>query len=198
MCAKHGADVLGFVVEYPHPVPWNMSMKAAKELIEAVPKTVKTCVVTGGPREKMLRIAHELKPDYMQLHDNESLEDVAYLVSELGKRDIKIIKTLFPNTPDLKKTARDFAATGIYALLLDPRTPENATESGGVDYELFEMLKQAIDCPVILAGGITADNIAKITASASPVIIDVMTGVEKSSGVKDEAKVASLLKNLSC
>jgi len=192
MCARHGADILGFVVEYPRPVPWNLSVNAAKELIAAVSPPTKTCVVTGGETAHILRIANETKPDFVQLHCGESLYDTAYLVHALRRQGIHIIKTLFPDTPDMEKAAADFCAAGVHALLYDPRTPANAASGGQADISAFSRLKQAASRPVILAGGITPANAAEIIRKAKPEMIDLMTGVEQSPGVKDEEKVRAL------
>ena len=196
MCAGYGTDILGFVVEFPRPVPWNITRTAARELIAAVNGPAQTCVVTSGPPEQVLPIARATKPDYLQLHGNETVAATACLVSELGRAGIKIIKTVFPTTPDLVKTAADYCATGIYALLLDPRTPDNAVHGGAADLSIFSRLQQAVNCPLILAGGITPDNVAKLVRQAKPQIIDLMTGVEHCPGVKDDAKVRALFKAL--
>ena len=192
MCARHGADILGFVVEYPKPVPWNLRAAAARTLIAAAPKSVRTCVVTGGSVERVLRVARKTQPDYIQLHCGESLEDTVYLV----RQGLKIIKTLFPNTPDLEQAAADFHAAGVYALLYDPRTPDNAAQGGKADLLMFSRLRQAASCPVVLAGGITPANAAEMIAAARPEMIDLMTGVEHSPGVKDETKVIELFRAL--
>jgi len=151
-----------------------------------------TCVVTGGERGAVLRIASTLAPNYIQLHCNETLEDTAYFVRELGKHNIKIIKTIFPNTPDPEKAAADFSAVGVYALLFDPRTPDNAGHGGNADIAAFHRLQRAAGCPVIIAGGITPENAAEIARQSGASILDLMTGVEKTSGVKDEERVAAL------
>jgi len=196
MCARYGADILGFVVEYPHPVPWNLDIRSAKELIAAAPAQAKTCAVTGGPPDKILRIAAEAQPGYIQLHCGETLADTARLVDELGRRGVKIIKTIFPDTPELEKTAADFCAAGVYALLFDPRTPADAARGGAADIAVFDRLRRAVDCPVILAGGITPENAAETVRKSGTRIIDLMTGVESRPGVKDETKVRALFRAL--
>lgn len=194
MCARHGADIVGFVVDYPHPVPWNINLELAKELVAATPQSTKTCIVTGGPPDKILRIAAEVKPGYIQLHNDESLEDTVLLVRELEKHGIKIIKTIFPNTPNLEKSAAEFCTAGIYALLYDQRTPDNAVDSGAADLPTFMRLKGTVSCPVILAGGITPENVADIISRTGAQVIDIMTGVERRYGIKDEERVSSLFR----
>jgi phosphoribosylanthranilate isomerase len=200
MCVRHGADVVGFVVEYPRPVPWNLSAAKAKELMAIVHRPVETCAVTGGPPDHVLRIAMETKPDYIQLHGGEMLEDTAYLVNALRKQGVKIIKAVFPNTPDLEKTAADFCAAGVYAVLFDPRTPENADRSadhsGTANLSTYEKLQRAVSCPVILAGGIAPENAVEIVRQTGAQMIDLMTGVEICPGMKDEAKVTAFFQAL--
>jgi phosphoribosylanthranilate isomerase len=196
ICIRQGVDVVGFVVEYPHSVPWNLSVETARELMGVVDKPAKTCIVTGGLPDKILRIAKQTKPDYIQLHCNETLEDTAFLVKELENQDVKIIKTIFPNTPDLETTAAAFCATGIDALLFDPRTPDNAAHGGTVDLSGFDKLRRAVNCPVILAGGRTPENVAKIVSHSGTKMIDLMTGVEISPGIKDENKIIALFRAL--
>jgi len=196
MCVRHGVDIAGFVVEYPHPVPWNLDVATAQRLLTAVAAPAKTCVVTGGPPEKIYRLALATRPDYLQLHCRETLADTAYLARAFAPRGVKIIKTLFPDTPDLEQTAAAFCAAGASALLFDPRTPDNAVHGGAADLAVFARLQRAVSCPVILAGGITPANVADMVRQARPRIIDLMTGVEPRPGMKDEAKVAALFRAL--
>jgi phosphoribosylanthranilate isomerase len=196
MCIRYGADIVGFVVEYPRPVPWNLSAADARALMATVREPAKTCVVTSGPPDHVLRIAAETKPDTIQLHGNETLADTACLVSELGKQGVKIIKAIFPDTPEPEKTAAAFCAAGVYAVLFDPRTPDNANHSGMANLSVYQKIQLAVDCPVILAGGINPNNAAEIVHRTKARMIDLMSGVEISPGIKDEAKVAALFQAL--
>ena len=194
MCVSHGADIIGFVVDYPHPVPWNLTVQSAKKFAAAVSRPSETCVVTGGSPDKIIKLISEIKPDYVQLHNGETLCDTAYLVGELGKRGVKIIKAIFPDTSDLEKTAKDFCEAGVYALLFDPRAPDNAAAGGIADIDTFIKLKNSVSCPVILAGGLNPGNVTEIIQKTNAQIIDLMTGVEKTPGNKDEIKIISLFK----
>jgi phosphoribosylanthranilate isomerase len=196
MCASLGAAIIGFVVDYPRPVPWNLDTRAAKKLAAEVPRNSKSCIVTGGSFDKIAGLIFDINPDYVQLHFGESLEDTARLIDRFKNRKLKFIKTIFPNTPDLEKTAVDFYKAGVYALLFDPRTPDNASAGGTADLSGFIKLKKAVSCPVILAGGINPENAADIISASGADIIDLMTGVEKSPGIKDENKVKLLFENI--
>ena len=196
MCVRHGAGIIGFVVDYPHPVPWNLDAIAAKKLIGFVCGRAKSCVVTGGPPEKTVELVAKLRPDYVQLHCGESLADTAAVANGARKYGVKIIKTLFPDTPEPEKAAGDFHAAGADMLLLDPRTPQNAAAGGSADLLGYVRLRAAVSCPVILAGGITPQNAAGLVRDTGAEIIDLMTGVEDAPGVKSEEKVISLFKAL--
>ena len=192
MCVRHGVDIVGFVVDYPRPVPWNLNVQSAKELMPLASGQAKSCIVTGGSPNKVLRLVMETRPDYVQLHCGENLADTTRLVGDLSKSGVRIIKTIFPNTPDLEKSAADFCKAGVYALLFDPRTPDNAAIGGRADLAAFIKLRDAVRCPVILAGGIHSGNIMEIIKKTDAQMIDLMTGVEQSPGIKAEAKVISL------
>lgn len=196
MCVCRGTDIIGFVVDYPRPVPWNLDARTAKKLAAGVFYPSEICVVTGGPPDKIIGLASEIKPDYVQLHSGETLGDTARLVLKLKKRGIKIIKTVFPDTPDLERAAAEFCKAGVYALLFDPRTPDNALTGGNANIDMFLFLKNAVSCPVILAGGINPGNAADIIQKTNAQIIDLMTGVEKAPGVKDEKKVKLLFEKI--
>ena len=198
MCARHGADILGFVVEYPRPVPWNLSTQQASALVKSVLKPAQTCVVTGGQPDKILRIAREIMPCYVQLHHNETPEDTQRVSGVLSKLGIRVIKALSPDIPGLEHAAKAFAATGVWALLLDSRTPENPASGGAADFSAYQKVRDAVSCPVILAGGITPQNVREVLAQTSAPTIDLMTGVEcsHSPGLKDEAKVRELFQAL--
>lgn len=196
MCVRHGADIIGFVVDYPRPVPWNIDAKTAKRLAANIPRPFESCIVTGGSPDKITGLVLDIAPDYVQLHSGETMEDTAILADRFKNCGTKIIKTIFPNTPDLEKTAAKFCGAGIYALLFDPRTPENAATGGTANLSDFVRLKNAANCPVILAGGITPENAAETIERSGAEIIDLMTGVEKSPGQKDEEKVKLLFENI--
>ncbi len=84
-------------------------------------------------------------------------------------------------------------------MLCGPCSPENA--AGGskhADLGMYEDIRSTSFVPVILAGGITPDNIEDVALKISPYMADIMTGVESSAGIKDENKLCKVLKFRSC
>ncbi|MBQ1436043.1 MAG: phosphoribosylanthranilate isomerase [Clostridia bacterium] len=198
------ADIAGFVTEYPIRVPWNLTSAEAARLMAAAPPGLKTCIVTGGEREKTVSLIRELRPDFVQLHFNETLHDTEYIVRALSPLGIGVIKTLPMTakerierlgTADIGECARLLGGAGVYAILCDSRTPANASSSTeAADFGIYDELRRESPVPVILAGGITEENIGKTAASYEPYMVDIMTGAESAPGIKDEAKLRNILK----
>ena len=109
-CQEVGVDILGFVTEYPLPVPWNLNRQEAAALLARVSLPHKSCIVTGGSPEKILDLARELKPDLIQLHYRESLEETSRIVEALTPLGIGIIKTV---PPDSKERVRQFGTEDL-------------------------------------------------------------------------------------
>ncbi|MCL2437027.1 MAG: phosphoribosylanthranilate isomerase [Clostridiales bacterium] len=196
MCMRHGTDVLGFIVDYPNPVSWNLTVPEAKELMASVSAETETCVVTGGTIEQVYAVAEQLRPTYVQFHWESTPTDTARLVEQLKPLDVKLIQIIFPYTPDLEQAAIDFYHAGVFALLLDPRTPNHAEHGGTADLAVWQKVQSAVPCPVLLAGGITPENVADLVSGSDVWMIDLMTGVESAPGVKEEEKVEALFRAL--
>ncbi|MCL2817062.1 MAG: phosphoribosylanthranilate isomerase [Clostridiales bacterium] len=206
ICARPGVDVLGFVVEYPLPVPWNLRREEAAALLPLVPPSHKTCLVSGGPPEKLIALAESLRPSMMQLHFKETLAETEKIARALLPLSVGVIKTIPPTagermelfgTSDAGWIARALCEAGVSAILVDSRAPANAAGEGEKgDVELFKQVKAFSLRPVILAGGINAENVGEILAMSGARHIDLMSGAESAPGVKDGQKVAALLTSL--
>lgn len=205
LCVQTGVHMLGFVVDYPIPVPWNLTTAKAKELIHQAPPFVSTCVVTGGPVEKVLDIVNETCPNVVQLHYKETLQEVKELAHQLQLRGIKTIKALridgngncdFEIT-DPTMASRELAKTGVSAILVDSYT---ASRPGGtgvtVDLSTFRTIQLESSLPVILAGGLSPTNILTLIHETHPYAVDVLTGVEERPGHKDREKIYRFMQSV--
>ncbi len=205
LCVKAGVHAVGFVVDYPVPVPWNLTKDAAVELIAQVPLLVSSCVVTGGPVEGIMAIAEATRSDVVQLHYQETLLEVKELAHRLSLLGIKTIKALRIDRggqcafeiPDPVMAARALAKTKISALVVDSYTASLPGGTGvAVDLSTFKAIREAITLPVILAGGLNPDNVLQIIHQTNPYAVDVLTGVEERSDRKDPAKVYRFMESI--
>jgi len=206
LCHELGVDIAGFVAEYPLPVPWNLTAEETKELLAEVRTPMRSCIVTGGSRDKIIALAKKLRPDYIQLHYHETVSDAGYIAEILTPLHIRVIKTL-PFTPDerlaqfstadIRTCTQLLNSTAIYAILADARVPANAAGKGTcANVDLYLQIKECAQKPVILAGGITPENLTQFLVDAKPNIIDIMTGAESSPGIKDRRKLDFIVKHL--
>jgi indole-3-glycerol phosphate synthase len=194
LAAGLGADVIGFVVDYPTPVPWNIPPGLARDLIAGLPAGQASAIVTGGPADAVVALAERLRPSLVQLHVPYPVDETAALARRLAALGIGAIQTVFPDTPDLDRTVAALAATPVQAILIDPRTPDNAAVGGAADPALYRRVAAAAGAtPVILAGGLTPDNVAGLVRATAARHIDVLSGVESAPGAKSPERLAALL-----
>lgn len=201
-CCACGVDFVGFVVEYPHPVPWNLSVPRARALMTHLSGKSRSVLVTGGAPQEILRRAAALHPDFLQLHDRETPEETQYLASMLHAQGIGCIKAIPvqpDGTPDAPgfQTAEDmaqcYAQTGADFLLLDARCPSAPTANGAaLDAALYRRVCQAAALPVILAGGLTVHNLPNILRQTGAHHIDILSGAEYTPGVKNHEAIFQL------
>lgn len=145
-------------------------------------------VFVNAGSELPLRLVAEGLIDVVQLHGDETPDDVR----PFAAAGIPVLKALGVRGPDDLARARDFGAAGI---LLDAHAPGVYGGTGQtIDWDLARSFIAANpDLPLILAGGITAENAAAAIAAVRPAALDIASGAESSPGVKDFAKVAALL-----
>ncbi len=205
LCVQAGVHMVGFVVDYPVPVPWNLTPAEAKELIRQVPPFVSTCIVTGGPVKKVLDIVNETHPNVIQLHYKETLKEIEELACQLQLQGIKTIKALRIDDKgdcDFEITAPAIAAqklakTGIAAIVVDSYTTAMPGGTGiTVDLSTFRTIQQVSSLPVILAGGLAPTNIFTLISETHPFAVDVLTGVEERPGHKDREKIKRLMQSV--
>lgn len=160
--------------------PRRVDVAEARAIASAVAGRARLVgVFTDHPVGEIVRIAALVGMDVIQLHGSYSAEDVAALKAEgYG------VWTLHGGDP----RAEDLAD----AVLLDGR---RGTESRRADWSLVAPLKRA-GRHVVLAGGISADNIAAAAATGAD-ILDINSSIETSPGVKSLARLDALLEKAS-
>lgn len=193
-CAAAGADCVGFVVEYPVPVPWNLSREQARDLLALVPPMTTRAVVTGGAPDRVLALARYLVPHLVQLHTDNTLEETARIARELASLGIGLIRALRIDVATGRacgeiaeplQAALALQETGVAAVLLDARTEQMPAGTGvSVDWSTALAIREGLFLPLILAGGLTPQNVHSAVQQVRPYAVDVISGVEVSRGVK--------------
>ncbi|HID43316.1 MAG TPA: phosphoribosylanthranilate isomerase, partial [Archaeoglobaceae archaeon] len=195
ICIKY-ADAVGFVTEYPVEVPWNISREKAKQLISKTPPFVYTVVVTAGSVEKVLEIAEYTKANAIQLHGNESEKEVEEIVKELDAKVIKALQIDLETGKIYNKNPIEVAksyARYVDAVVLDSKTKNMPAGTGKpFNWEIARKVREKIEIPLILAGGLNSRNVKQAIEIIKPHAVDVISGVE-TNGKKDEKKIREFI-----
>lgn len=183
-----GADVIG--LNFYQQSPRFISQEAAQNVLEGRAGLAAVGVFVNSPPETIESIATALGLRAVQLHGDEPPETIAalqgrfiVLARRLGDRGVSGI------AEDLE--ACRAAGRLPDAVLVDATTPgryggtgKTVSWTGLADYR-----KWLGDVPLILAGGLTPENVAEAIRVVRPFGVDVASGVESSPGVKDHNKI---------
>ena len=203
LCVSAGVHALGFVVEYPVDVPWNLDRERARALMRAVPPFVSRVIVVGDDPGTVVALTSLLKPHAVQLHGNEPLSVTAGLVAPVHECGAQIIKVLrfsaatgkcLAMCDDPLEAAVRIRDAGADALVLDSVSDERPAGTGRtVDWRVARGIRDSVRLPVILAGGLNAGNVGRAIEAVDPYGVDVISGVENPVGIKDPARVRAFI-----
>lgn len=170
-----GADMLGFVfAESPRKIEVD---RAAEIVLSLPPSVAKVGLFVNESEVVVKRVADQLELDYLQFHGD---EDPDYCRRLRGRR--KVIKAF--RIKD-EASLKDLADYDVDLYLLDAHAgPARGGTGAAFDWKLALKAKE-LSKPVILAGGLTPQSVARAIRKVRPYAVDVSTGVEASPGRKD-------------
>lgn len=186
-----GADMLG--LNFHPPSPRCLTVDAAARLARHIrnrgePVTLVGVFVNRPPAE-VVAIMNACGLDLAQLSGDEPPEDLV----ALGPRVFKAIRVT--SRADASERARRYRAgpPNGPALLLDASAAAGTFGGTGqmADWQVAAAL--AAELPLLLAGGLTPENVAAAVAAVRPWGVDVASGVESAPGVKDPRKMAAFV-----
>ena len=189
---RGGAAYVGLVF-YP-PSPRAVTPLAAAELAAKVPISVKTVglFVDAGNAE-IDEVLEAVPLDVLQLHGKETPERAAAIKARTGREVMKAVSVA--DAADVDR-ARAYAAA-VDRLLFDAKPPKDMKNAlpGGNALRFDWTLLQGRDwtVPWMLAGGLTADNVAEAVHRTGAVAVDTSSGVEDSPGRKNTHKIHAFL-----
>jgi len=202
VAVEAGADYVGLVF-FPCS-PRHIEPSAARPLAEHAFGRIETVAVLVDPDDALLdRILTTVRPNLLQLHGNEAPDRVAAIRARSGLRTIKAIGV--GASGDVAKVA---PYRGIADLILfDAKAPAASDVPGGhgLAFEWHVLGGLSAERPFAVSGGLNPDNVWEALATTGASIVDVSSGVEVTSGVKDAdlvrrfvqaAKAASPLKKV--
>lgn len=178
---KYRPDYIGFIFA---DTKRYVSPERAKILSEQLNGDTKTVgVFVNAPADEIKGTVKIAGLDVVQLHGDEDEEYIAALdgVCEIWKA----VRVRGGNIPDFK---------GVSRILLDKYDPE-AYGGTGQSFDWSRMGTLKIDKPIVLAGGLTAQNVRRGIEIFNPVCVDVSSSVE-TDGFKDEEKIKEFINTI--
>lgn len=173
-----GADAIGMVF-YPKS-PRHVSISAAREIASSIPPFVTTVgLFVNSSSEAINDVLSEVQLGLLQFHGN---EDEVFCKSF----NLPYIKALRVKAEtDLYQQCEQYAsARGV---LLD--SYKKGMPGGTGEIFDWDVVPDDLSLPVILAGGLNANNVAQAISTVNPWAVDVSSGVEESPGKKDQQKI---------
>ncbi len=180
-----GADAIGLV--FYAPSPRHVTPAQARAIVAALPPfTTVVGLFFDAGADTVRQVLSEVPIDVLQFHGDERPE----FCSAFPRPWIKAVR--IRDGVDLHASAVRYA--GAQALLLDHYV-EGLAGGTGKSFD-WSRVPQGLGIPVILAGGLTPDNVADAVNAVHPYGVDVSSGVETSKGIKDRAKIAAFIRSV--
>ena len=191
LCTQIGVDALGFTLEVPGGIHDELTWDKAAYIIQRLPRTILAVVITYLKSfEDMSRLIQAVSPRAVQFHGGIGENQVAVF-----KRKCPTIKTIGRVTvsgEDSIAQAACFCAPLWDAIILDSMDPiTGRLGATGIthDWSLSSRIVNTASVPVILAGGLTPDNVVEAILTVRPSGVDTHTGIEDGDGSRNFEKI---------
>lgn len=185
VAALEGADAIGLV--FYEPSPRAISLSAAAEVVAAIPAFVSVVGLFVNPEAAFVEeVLGRVSLDLLQFHGDESPE----FCDQFNRRWLKAVRV--QKADDINEAfARFSRASGLLVDAYDP------LQYGGTG-KCFDwsMIPETRPLPLILAGGLNSDNVARAVEQVRPWAVDVSGGVEARKGIKDQKRMTEFLKEV--
>ena len=183
LCEKYGADALGFIF-YDKSRRYITPEEAHHITSSLSPFTIKVGVFVDEKIEKIKNIYNQLSLNVIQLHGNEDFEYIKYL-------NLPVIKSFRIDSGFNFDILNDYPGV---TFLFDAYSD---TIQGGTGKTFnWDLIPENIKNKIILAGGVSADNIEEIINKINPLAVDLSSSIESVPGKKDQVKTMNFFNKL--
>lgn len=181
-----GADAIGLV--FYAPSPRALTIAQAQQIVAAIPPFVSVVgLFVNAPQTEIEAVLSKIRLDILQYHGDETASDCQQI-------NLPYYKAIRVKT-DTNLLQYETEFKSAKALLLDTYL-ETAVGGTGQIFD-WNLIPKNMTKPLILAGGLTAGNVALAIQQVRPYAVDVSGGVEQNKGIKDAAKIAAFMRGVS-
>jgi phosphoribosylanthranilate isomerase len=185
VAAEAGADAIGFV--FYGPSPRFVQADEAAPIAKSLPPYMSAVGLFVDASEAEVRAVLDRVPlDLLQFQGEESPEFCA----RFGKPFVRAVRMV--EGTDLLEYAHRFS--GAKALLVDAHAP-GLPGGTGRTFD-WSVIPPGLPIPLILSGGLDADNVGRAVREVRPWAVDVSSGVESARGVKDPRRIVEFIRSV--
>lgn len=198
LAASYGADALGLVGQMPSG-PGVISDLTIYDIARRVPPPLATFLLTSATKATAV-IEHYKKVQTTTIQLVDALEEQDYRAIRLAFPAVKIVQVIHVTSEESIEEAL-LVQQQVDAILLDSGNPHLAIkELGGTarahNWEWSRAIREKINIPLFLAGGLHAGNIQEAIQTVQPFGVDVCSGV-RTNGQLDEQKLKAFFTAIS-
>jgi phosphoribosylanthranilate isomerase len=181
-----GAWALGMI--FFEDSPRRCSIEEAQRITAALARKVELCgVFVNESLERVVRTSEDLGLTIVQLHGDEGPAFCGEVPRRTGARVIKAGQVAGPgDVRDLERYHVDYHMLDARAQALGKQALRGGT---GETFDWTLLRARASKVPLILSGGLSAENVAEAIAQTRPFAVDSASGTERAPGRKDEEKL---------
>jgi phosphoribosylanthranilate isomerase len=185
-----GADAVGVVADVSVDTPRAVSLGRAADLFDAASPFLTTVLVTmPDSPERAVDVVAATGPDVVQLHADFDVDDLRAVRAGVDASVFAVVDADDPSR------ARD-VAPAVDAVVVDSVSESGAGGTGRThDWDATADVAASLGAPVVLAGGLTPENVASAVETVRPYAVDVASGVEATGGVKNHDAVERFVRN---
>lgn len=194
LAERYGADAIGLLVGRRHRARDFVKPDVAREIcLSVVPFVTPVLVTHLQEPSQILKLADAVPCSVLQLHSDLSPSLLAFLRDQL--RPKKVIGKVSVQGKDALDRARKIESS-VDAVVLD--SIDRATDRvGGTgithDWSLSAEIVASCKVPVVLAGGLTPENVGEAIHIVRPSAVDVNSGVERPDGHKSQERISRFI-----
>jgi phosphoribosylanthranilate isomerase len=186
IAVAQGADAIGLVF-YP-PSPRYVTPAQAAEIVNALPAFITVVALfVDASRADVEAVLSQVNIDLIQFHGQETADECR----QYGKSYMKAIRV--KSDTNLVQYTTEYS--DAKALLLD--TYAEGVPGGTGQVFDWTIIPKNLSKPIVLAGGLDAENVEQAIRQVKPYAVDVSGGVEFKKGIKDAAKIAAFMRGVS-
>ncbi len=196
MCADAGFNIIGFLVGQKHESNEFITKELAKEIKNALPKNIKTTLITHLENaDEIIEIAKFIDVDFIQLHSYIKESEVEKI--KIALPDKKLIRLI--HIAQNGEILNDISKMKYVDIYFTDSINKATNQVGGTglthSLETDKRLVETLNKPVMIAGGLTPENVAAAIKFCHPWGVDVNSGCRGANGGRDKTKVKSFVEN---